>query len=220
MSYILDALRRADAERGLGRAPDLHAQPLPPNDGNGDARSASGPGLWLAGGLALGLLAAWLALAWWRPAPETGDAEVTRAAVPVAAPTAAPDPPVPTPSPVPPPQPVAAAVPPAAPPLASLPPLPDPPRPSSPAAPPAARPAATAVAPPPPSLRELPDLQHELPPIVVGGSVYSEQPSARMLVLNGRVFREGETIAPDLVLEQIGPRSAVLRWRDRRFSLP
>ena len=30
MSYILDALRKADAERERGAVPDLHAQLLPP----------------------------------------------------------------------------------------------------------------------------------------------------------------------------------------------
>jgi general secretion pathway protein B len=71
-----------------------------------------------------------------------------------------------------------------------------------------------------PSWRERPDLQRELPPIVFGGSVYSEQAPARIVVLNGRVFREGETIMPDLVVDEIRPRGAVLRWRGQRFSLP
>jgi general secretion pathway protein B len=67
----------------------------------------------------------------------------------------------------------------------------------------------------------MPDaLRGDLPPLAVGGSVYSAQPEARMLILNGRVFREGDAVAPDLVLEQIRQRSAVLRWRDQRFSLP
>jgi general secretion pathway protein B len=90
-----------------------------------------------------------------------------------------------------------------------------------------AAPSAAAAAPVPPaapvavpSWRERPDLQRELPPIVFGGSVYSEQAPARIVVLNGRVFREGETIMPDLVVDEIRPRGAVLRWRGQRFSLP
>ncbi len=85
---------------------------------------------------------------------------------------------------------------------------------------PAVTPPAAASTTPAPSLRERPDLQRELPPIVFGGSVYSEQASARIVVLNGRVFREGETIMPDLVVDEIRPRGAVLRWREQRFSLP
>jgi general secretion pathway protein B len=72
-----------------------------------------------------------------------------------------------------------------------------------------------------PRLGELPEpLRRDLPQIVFGGSMYSEQRSARMVVLNGRVFREGDTIIPGLVLEEVRPRSAVLRYRDQRFSLP
>lgn len=40
-----------------------------------------------------------------------------------------------------------------------------------------------------------------------------------MLVVNGQVVNEGAQLAPELVLEQIGPRSATLRWRNQRFSL-
>ena len=42
MSYILDALRRADAERERGAVPGLHAQPVPPV--SADAAGSGGPG--------------------------------------------------------------------------------------------------------------------------------------------------------------------------------
>lgn len=254
MSYILDALRRADAERQLGRPPDLHAQPLPAAMLDERARPARRPLAWLVAGLAMAaaaVLAAWLVPPWWR--------------VPAPAPSAPPVPPVAT-LPAPPPvatptveparpgspatraddivSPGAALPATSASALSALPPLPPPtpPTPQRAAAPveppprmttasPAATPSPVPAAPAPavttpasvtpaPSLRERPDLQRELPPIVFGGSVYSEQASARIVVLNGRVFREGETIMPDLVVDEIRPRGAVLRWREQRFSLP
>jgi general secretion pathway protein B len=39
-------------------------------------------------------------------------------------------------------------------------------------------------------------------------------------MLNGQLVREGDAVAPGLVLERIEPKSAVLRWRDMRISLP
>jgi general secretion pathway protein B len=52
MSYILDALKRADAERGRGQVPGLNAQPLgasPEPSGSRRSRSAM-PLLALVGG--------------------------------------------------------------------------------------------------------------------------------------------------------------------------
>jgi general secretion pathway protein B len=40
-----------------------------------------------------------------------------------------------------------------------------------------------------------------------------------MLLVNGQVVREGEAVAPGLVLERIGPRQAVLSWQGTRFQI-
>ncbi len=62
MSYILDALRKADAERERGSVPDLHAQLLPHVAGAGEA-AEGGPGVvrWvlLGGGLVVLAGATW-----------------------------------------------------------------------------------------------------------------------------------------------------------------
>jgi general secretion pathway protein B len=72
-----------------------------------------------------------------------------------------------------------------------------------------------------PALNELPeDLRRLVPPMAMGGSVYSAQPSARMVIVNGQVFQEGSTLAPDLQLEQIRPKSAVFSIRGQRFEVP
>ena len=62
MSYILDALRRADAERERGAVPDLNAQPLALTAVAGEpAARAAVPWAWLGAGAALALVgvAAW-----------------------------------------------------------------------------------------------------------------------------------------------------------------
>ena len=93
------------------------------------------------------------------------------------------------------------------------------------AAPGATAAAATPAAPAPgpaavPNLADLPpDLRASMPRLSVSGAVYSPDPSARMLLVNGQVLREGDTVAPGLVLERIGPRQAVLSWQGTRFQM-
>jgi len=59
----------------------------------------------------------------------------------------------------------------------------------------------------------------QLPKLAVAGSVYSETPAARMIILNGQVFHEGEKPAPDTVLEQIRLKSAILNFRGQRYEI-
>ena len=155
MSYILDALRRADAERERGRVPGLHTQVPPsrttePPAARG-ARPSRGP-LWIG----LGVLAAAIAgIAWWlmrdgASAPPPGP--VTQA--PSSAPAFQPEPP-----PAPPPRMgVAPAPAPAAPVQPILAPQPPPPAPSAapvraPPPPPAPPPRPPPAPPPPPRRR-------------------------------------------------------------------
>jgi general secretion pathway protein B len=88
----------------------------------------------------------------------------------------------------------------------------------------APRPAAPpAPAPPPerlPKLAELPDdLRRSVPQLAFGGSVYSDTPAQRMVIFNNQVMREGEAITNEVQIEQIRPRSAVLRVRGQRFEM-
>jgi len=238
MSYILDALRRADAERQRGDVPGLHAQPQviaasePP--------PARWPAGWLAGG-AIGLLALGGGLVWWwmgaaRPAQAPVVAMAPAPAQPVAA-LPAPAPVVPSPATLPP-QPGAATLPmpgaaPVAQPMPTLPPMVAPTQPGARAVPPPApralpvpppvAPAPAAVVAPvrPLKLSELPeDLRRELPAIAPGGSVYAEHAPSRMVILNGQVFHEGDRPAPGLQVQQILPRSVVFEFKGQRFELP
>ena len=51
------------------------------------------------------------------------------------------------------------------------------------------------------------------------GSVYSSNPRDRLLILNGRPFQEGESPAPEVTLEEIRLKSAVLRYRNHRYTI-
>ncbi|WP_207185059.1 general secretion pathway protein GspB, partial [Rubrivivax gelatinosus] len=63
------------------------------------------------------------------------------------------------------------------------------------------------------------DVRRSLPALAIGGAIYSEQPSARMLLVGGQLLHEGDAAAPGVTLEHIGQRSAVLRWRDLRYEV-
>src|SRR5690348_5356564 len=89
MSYILDALRRADAERERGAVPSIHTQQQFTSFGAEDDAEAPSRRLgWVIAGLAAALFAAvaWILL---RPAPETPVAAAPRpiGGLPAAAPT-------------------------------------------------------------------------------------------------------------------------------------
>ena len=249
MSYILDALRKADAERARDAAavPDLYAQGDAADEG---ARAPSQGLKWML----LALLAVLLAgLAWaWLGAARVEPvrlAEPDRSPAPVAAQAPPPAPsmphtvdapavPLPTSRTT-----DAPAVPPTSPPaLQAQPPLQPRPAARSPQStaavnapahvstaptPPSARapkpsPGASAAGPAPPaiSLAELPaDLRAQLPALVVGGSVYSPAAASRIVILNGQVFREGDQPVEGLTVEQIGLKSTVLVFRGVRFEL-
>jgi general secretion pathway protein B len=245
VSLILDALRKADAqrERERGAVPGLHAQPVTVPSSESPAPAGQRPGLWIA--LAAGLLAA-AAAAWLvagrqtlqpSAAPTPAQAPVVVAppksvetVTPVAA---APAPPVavaPTPTPPAPPQPAPAAAPQ---PVAEPAPWPSTDRSRLPAAeaaaPPAAAAPAKAAAPPPSaavtepavlSRQQLPEaIRAQLPPLAVGGSIYSPSPADRSVIIDGRIYRENDRLGADLTLEQIGTKSAVLRYKGYRFEI-
>jgi general secretion pathway protein B len=67
---------------------------------------------------------------------------------------------------------------------------------------------------------ELPDaVRRDMPKLVVGGASYSKDAASRMVILNGQVFHEGDTIAPGLVLHQIKLKTALLTFKSYRFEL-
>ena len=222
MSYILDALRKADAQRERDPARGIHAQPVTlslPAENSAPVRRVWLVGMTLVAGAALLAAATW-GLGWlnWFSRPVAP--AVTAVLAPTVAPIAATVPPV---TPTPPTQTPATEVLPAAPPA---------PPPSA-AAPARESPkvAATVTAYPPVpaasspdrllSLAELPaDVQRELPKLAISGGVYSPTPTQRLLIVNGQVLGEGAEAAPGVLLEQIRPKTAVLNFRGYRYGVP
>lgn len=215
MSYILDALRKADAAREGDAARGIHAQPVVAAGPRG-ARRAWWPLLAAVAALAIASAMMW---------PRAQERDIA----------------------APPPTPVAPAVqqPPIAAPVAAVPPVaqailppapavqPQPPRAATVAAPKPAVPQVGASAPAPAAaasaapadkvfaVAELPaEVQRELPRLVISGGVYSPNAAQRMLIVGGQVAGEGSELAPGLVLEQVRPKVAVLRFRGWRYTVP
>jgi general secretion pathway protein B len=219
MSYILDALRRADAERERGSVPGIHAQPAMLGEADSEAPPSTRPLLWIGLAFALLLLAVlggWLLL---RETPQPPAAPATVSPAPVSAAPAASSLPAPVATP-----PLVAALPPA--------PVPAPPRAveaktaqqtpgaASKAPSPAAASAPGLTEPRIYQLSELPDeIRRELPTLAVGGAMYSQNPANRMLIVNGQTFHEGDKLAPNLSLQQIRLKSAVLEYKGYRYGI-
>lgn len=202
MSYILDALKRADAERERGRVPGLHSQPdRPVPEPAARPRATAARMITL---LVLLVLGAGAFLGWHLRTPEAPRAALPTdtAAIPATPPATAASPMQATPMA----SPAQPRLPPDAPPRPLL----------------APAPLVTAEA-PPTTVRRFADLPAEqraqLPQLNVNGASYSENPAHRMLIVNGQVLKEGQEVAPGLVLEHIGPHDAVLQHRGQRLSI-
>jgi general secretion pathway protein B len=244
MSYILDALRKADAQRERDPARGIHAQAIQTASVSPARRGGFSLPFWIAGaaGAAVLVWAGWFLFHDREPA-----------SAPARLVAAAPTPqPAPQPTAQPAPAPAAAAPvvqpppPPAAAPVVTAPVrAPDPtntsqPNPRGPHMPPTRRPggvpglenpmpptaAAPAMSPsmpasvaqpvPNPTVTGLPP---DAPKLTMSGGVYSASPAQRMLIVNGQVFNEGSEIAPGVTLEEIKARTAVLRFRGARYSV-
>ena len=240
MSYILDALKRADAERERGAVPGLQSRHVTTPAAQADPGARNRVWLAAAAALALGGIAAGLWF-WQTPASTERLAAVEPAVAkpPAPAPLAQP---VPAPTRIPAipasasaPQPAVAAPraalssPPAATPAAPK--AVSKPAPPAPAvamqAPPrskletVAKASATQAAPAPvPLLSDLSEsIRRQIPPLAITGSVYSENPGQRMLLVNNQVLTEGSLAAPDVNVEEIRAKSSVFSFRGTRFRV-
>jgi general secretion pathway protein B len=90
---------------------------------------------------------------------------------------------------------------------------------SAPASPRIAAKPQTAAAPPIPRDQLPADVRAELPPLAVGGSMYSTTPANRTLIVDGRLYREGDLVASGLTLEEIRLKSAVFGYKGHRFEV-
>ena len=70
------------------------------------------------------------------------------------------------------------------------------------------------------AVNELPeDIRRQLPAVSIGGSMYSPTPANRVLIINGQVLHEGDRIAPELTVQQIRAKGAVLNFRGYRYAI-
>jgi general secretion pathway protein B len=262
MSYILDALRRADAERERGAVPGLSSQQHAYVEDDASKPQRPRMLVWAVVALAAALV---VVLAW-NFSGSGGSQSTPR---PVVEGSVSPAPPVApvllpaTPSPaVQPPPPAMTS---ATSPDATAPPLQGGAEPAT-MAPPTSAPAPRAVAkhppepkrvarrsveadtaPPPANVTtakitepkgaeskasrsqadgrvyqqaELPeDVRRDLPKLVIGGASYSGDAASRMVMINGQIFHEGDQLAPQLVLERIKLKSAVLSYKGYRYEV-
>jgi general secretion pathway protein B len=239
VSLILDALRKADAERERGSVPSLHSHPITPLGEERPSKPKSGTNwLWIAVGLSAGLLgAAAILVMVGRGAPRTNTPPVATAPAPASstAPAATSTPaqsPASAPAPYVAPPPGAASPAPA--PTASVAqPAPwTPPEERKPDERKASPQDSGNVAPVPVlgnmppaqapvySREQLPpNIRAELPQFSIGGSIYSPVPTARSLIVNGQLFREKDRLNPDLTLEEIRLKAAIFSFRGYRFEV-
>jgi len=224
MSYILEALKKSDLQRQRGAAPTLptaQAQIAVPKQ----------PAFLYYGLLAATLLAAGILIGWLRPWQAEQPAEPIAARPPISispqtASAPPPEPPeiarkttqkLPVPNSVPAVQPAAN--------VAAM--KPDRIAPAT----PKAFSAATATAPEKPSgptgtaqeqkampMAELPlAIQQEIPAMTIPLHAYSSKPTDRLVSINDRMLREGESLTPGLRLEQITPDGLIFSYKGYRF---
>ena len=248
MSYILDALRRAQAERGRGTVPGLHtpavsvSSPGESSDSGRPRSGGSGP-WWIAAVAALVALVA-IVMAWLQFSSKAHQpVVVAQAPVAAAAPEAviaAEPPPAPAPAatsaskpalveidvtpPPPPPKPAVQAAP-AAP---SAPAKREEAARSAPAkaaapneAAPAPTPASASKSAPVYNVANLPSaVREQLPNLQLAGITYSTNAKYRMVIVNGQVLHEGDSAGPGLVLERIENARTIWAFRGYRYALP
>lgn len=213
MSYILEALKKAEAQRGRGDVPGLDAQHMPAEPLTLQPQ-AGGHGLLI--GIIMVLGVAVIGLLLWSGAD---------------APAGAPQPPLRQPEGT---ATLATATPAAVTPSRAIPPVlvpppdardlprhfqapPSPPLQSSSAASPERprQPAATT-----PEDTPLPEaLKAQFPRLNFGGAMHSDNAASRMLIVNGQLHREGDTVAPDLVLQRIELKSATFRFKGHTHTV-
>jgi general secretion pathway protein B len=233
MSYILDALKKADSERDRGTIPSIHARQVPYMAVSVQPSHHIKLVLWLIAGLLMVILGAlaWRMSASMGEAPVQVAAPVIRLVTPPISTVAAPAAPTVS-QPVAPPPVVAQTL------AKDKPDLPAhaPSKTNPKVALKSDKPVAVANAPGPLdalggtgasgvesriyALNELPDnIQRDLPKLAISGGTYSSNPAQRLLIVNNQVFSENGQPAPGVTVEQIRPNAAVLSFRGYRYRV-
>ncbi|HYD59967.1 MAG TPA: general secretion pathway protein GspB [Noviherbaspirillum sp.] len=68
------------------------------------------------------------------------------------------------------------------------------------------------------TLHDLPThIQGEIPSLSIGGYIYSGNKADRSVLINKRLLREGDEVAPGLVLEKMTPSGMVFNYKGYRY---
>lgn len=211
MSYILDALKRADQERKQGEIPDLKSAP-PAATGRGEKNRAL---LWL-----LPLAACLIAVAWFKPwqgeTPLQSQVRAPAQSLKQPAPAVvAPDPEAVTTT-----EPEASISETEEPVLQLKEPVVITPQ-TEVAEPVAAEPVETAESPVAiPGIMEIPaSVRSSLPAIKISGHIFDENPASRMVIINNRAMHEGRYIAEGLSIAEITESGIILDSNGTRFFM-
>jgi general secretion pathway protein B len=71
------------------------------------------------------------------------------------------------------------------------------------------------------ALRDLPEpIRRAIPPVAMSGYMYSPDPADRLVLIDKVLRREGDEVAPGLVLERLEPKGAVFAFRGYRYRMP
>lgn len=71
-----------------------------------------------------------------------------------------------------------------------------------------------------PGIMELPaSIRNSLPAIKISGHIYDENPSSRMVIINDKVMHEGKYLVGDLMIEEITDNGIVLNQSGTLFSM-
>jgi general secretion pathway protein B len=236
MSYILDALRKSDQQRQRGATPTLLAVQT-------TEAAPKQPALLAYGLLAAVLVGAGVLIGWlrpWQTEQAVPDRPASFAAKPIVSTPREPEPAPPAVTSQPPapelqtaqaePAPSEMAPRPKAKPSAHAKPQTDgPPREAGAtasgraAAPVPGRPADLAAAdaaggPPVMSMAELPpQIREALPAMTISVHGYSDNPAGRLVGINYRILREGDSVVPGLELQQITPDGMIFSYKGFRF---
>ena len=223
MSYVLEALKKAQAQREQGGVPGIHSLQVPYVAVEGKVRSSLKPVLWAIAGLLvviLGLLAWRMGDGLGAPQDPVSPVQVANGSIPPP-PAAAPlNPVLVAPTRVS--EPVANSLPQGESPLAG----------AAKADVPAAKRAEKAQAnvqanaqskdagPKIYAVSELPDgVRRDLPTLVISGGSYSSNPAQRLIIVNNQVFTEKGEPATGVVVERIEQNAVVLRFRDYSYRV-
>ena len=70
------------------------------------------------------------------------------------------------------------------------------------------------------NLRDLPEpIQKQIPPLTLGGYMYSKNPADRLLLIDKVLRHEGEEVAPGLILEKLLPKAAQFTFKGYRYRI-